>query len=244
MWTGIARANRLPDHSRRVRRKQLESTTTSCVDVPKHPISVTMKNIIPLWLVATALASQIPLKDETVDAQAYQVFQSDYSPSHAIRIRQQDDALCNSHSTQYTGWLDIDKRHFFFWYFESRTSPDKDPLVLWLTGGPGGSSMIGLLSELGPCLINEHGNGTVYNKYGWNKEANMLFVDQPAGVGFSYYDDGEPAPSNSFSAAEDMHIFLQIFTSKAFPALKGRAFHISGESYGVSLSHSSSSKDD
>ena len=47
---------------------------------------------------------------------------------------------------------------------------------------------LGMLQELGPCLINADGTGTVYNEYGWSKETNLLFVDQPAGVGFSYVD--------------------------------------------------------
>lgn len=93
-----------------------------------------------------------------------------------------------------------------------------------------------MLQELGPCLINSHGNGTVYNEHGWSALTNLLFVDQPAGVGFSYIDtesDGTPGPvpSNSFTSAQDMHIFLQIFISQAFPALRKTPFHISGESY-------------
>ena len=64
-------------------------------------------------------------------------------------------------------------------------------------------------------------------------------MDQPAGVGFSYVDDegGYPGrvPGDSFTSAADMHIFLQIFTSQAFPGLKDVPFHISGESYAVSL---------
>jgi cathepsin A (carboxypeptidase C) len=49
-----------------------------------------------------------------------------------------------------SGYLDIDEdKHFFFWFFESRSKPKEDPLVLWLNGGPGGSSMLGLLMELG-----------------------------------------------------------------------------------------------
>lgn len=95
--------------------------------------------------------------------------------------------------------------------------------------------MIGLLGELGPCLINESGNGTVYNKYGWSKNANIIFVDQPAGVGFSYVDEGIPLPATSFTAAEDMHHFLQLFTSDVFPDLSNRDFHITGESYAVRL---------
>jgi cathepsin A (carboxypeptidase C) len=184
---------------------------------------------------ALALASQVPLQGGPA-AGVYQIFQSDYSPDHSIRIKQQDDSICDSHTTQYTGWLDVGSKHLFFWYFESRTAPKEDPLVLWLSGGPGASSMLGLFEELGACLINEHGNGTTYNKYGWNKAANMLFVDSPAGVGYSYSDEGTPVPSNSFTTAEDLHNFLQIFVSKAFPALEEQAFHISGESYGVGIS--------
>ena len=185
-------------------------------------------------LATTALAAQIPLHLES-DVQAFDFFQSDYSPHHSVRVKKQDDSLCNAGGVnQFTGWLDVGPKHLFFWFFESRNAPDEDPLVLWLNGGPGASSLLGLFEELGPCLVNEHGNGTTFNEYGWNKEANLFFVDQPAGVGFSYLDEDEPVPSSSLSAAEDMHIFMQILVSKAFPALKTRPFHISGESYAVS----------
>jgi len=86
-------------------------------------------------------------------------------------------------------------------------------------------------TELGPCLINKYGNGTDYNPYGWNKDTALLFVDQPAGVGFSYVDEGTPVPGTSFVAAHDMHLFLQMFVSQMFPEHKDGPFHISGESY-------------
>ncbi|KAF1919988.1 Alpha/Beta hydrolase protein [Ampelomyces quisqualis] len=185
-------------------------------------------------LVAGAVAteySQIPFQ-ETPGVEGFQTYQSQYSEEHSIRIRhQQNDTLCDARSKQYTGWLDVGGKHLFFWYFESQDTPSEDPLLLWLTGGPGGSSMIGLLQELGPCLINEHGNGTVHNKYGWSKNANIIFVDQPAGVGFSYVDKDIPLPATSFTAAEDMHRFLQLLTSDVFPDLRHREFHITGESY-------------
>ncbi|KAF2473664.1 alpha/beta-hydrolase [Lindgomyces ingoldianus] len=178
-------------------------------------------------------SSQIPLQESTEEQEvnAFQVYRSQYS-EHSIRIKQQqNETLCNAHSKQYTGWLDVGSKHLFFWYFESQSSPSEDPLLLWLTGGPGGSSMIGMLQEMGPCVINEHGNGTKYNEYGWSRNANLIFVDQPAGVGFSYIDKGMPVPATSFTAAEDMHHFLQLFVSEVFPDLLGRDFHISGESY-------------
>jgi cathepsin A (carboxypeptidase C) len=188
-------------------------------------------------IASTIAVSQIPFQ-ETPQAEGFQVYQSQFSPDHSIRIKQQqNDTLCNAHSKQYTGWLDVGSKHLFFWYFESQSSPSEDPLLLWLTGGPGGSSMIGLLQENGPCLINEYGNGTVYNEYGWSKNANIIYVDQPAGVGFSYLDEGEPLPMSSFTAAEDMHHFLQLFLSEVFPDLQDRDFHITGESYAVSIAN-------
>ncbi|TAQ84327.1 hypothetical protein B7494_g7335 [Chlorociboria aeruginascens] len=124
--------------------------------------------------------------------------------------------------------------HLFFWYFESEnTTPDPTsaPLALWLAGGPGASSMISMLQELGPCLINEHGNGTVYNPYGWNKDTALIFVDQPAGVGFSYLDDGEAVPGDSFTSAVDMALFLQILVSQVFPEHINGPLVLTGESY-------------
>lgn len=75
----------------------------------------------------------------------------------------------------------------------------------------------------------------MYNEYGWSKNANIIFIDQPAGVGFSYLDEGVPLPATSYTAAEDMQHFLQLFTSDVFPDLQGREFHITGESYAVSI---------
>lgn len=62
--------------------------------------------------------------------------------------------------------------HYFYWFAESRGSPETDPLVLWLTGGPGASSMIALFTENGPCSINSDLT-THYNPYAWNSNANM-----------------------------------------------------------------------
>ncbi|KAI4669144.1 uncharacterized protein J4E79_001187 [Alternaria viburni] len=193
-----------------------------------------MKLFITSLLAATATASlfsQIPFQEKP-EVEGFQVYQSPFSEHHSIRIKhQQSDTICDARSKQYTGWLDIGSKHIFFWYFESQDKPSEDPLLLWLTGGPGGSGMLGLMGELGPCTINEFGNGTVHNEYGWSKNANIIFVDQPAGVGFSYVDEGIPLPATSFTAAEDMHHFLQLFTSEVFPDLLNRDFHITGESY-------------
>jgi hypothetical protein len=74
----------------------------------------------------------------------------------------------------------------FFWYFESRKDPKNAPLSLYLGGGPGATSLTGVTSENGPCYINPDSNSTRLNPWSWNNKVNMLYIDQPVQVGFSY----------------------------------------------------------
>ncbi|PGG97877.1 hypothetical protein AJ79_09049 [Helicocarpus griseus UAMH5409] len=74
----------------------------------------------------------------------------------------------------------------FFWFFEARKDPENAPLSIWMNGGPGSSSMLGMLVENGPCFVNPDSNSTTLNPYAWNNEVNMLFLDQPVQVGLSY----------------------------------------------------------
>jgi hypothetical protein len=142
------------------------------------------------------------------------------------------EGLCDSSSKSYSGYLDIsDDAHLFYWFFESRSaSPEKDPLVLWLNGGPGCSSTTGLLFELGPCRIADEGKNTTYNPYSWTESANVIFLDSPVQVGYSY---GSKTVSNSQDTAEDVYSFLQLFYEK-FPKFKDVDFHISGGACRVS----------
>ncbi|CAL3969166.1 hypothetical protein PZA11_006214 [Diplocarpon coronariae] len=91
---------------------------------------------------------------------------------------------------QYTGWVHIPGRYstnIFFWFVGARDTTDQ--LTIWLNGGPGSSSMIGFFNENGPCEVIEEGLGKLGTKvrdWGWDRGSNMLFIDQPNQVGFSY----------------------------------------------------------
>ncbi|KAI7089367.1 Carboxypeptidase S1 [Hortaea werneckii] len=74
----------------------------------------------------------------------------------------------------------------FFWFFEARKDPLNAPLSIWMNGGPGSSSMLGLFVENGPCFVNPDSNSTYLSEWSWNNEVNMLYLDQPVQVGLSY----------------------------------------------------------
>ncbi|RHY37308.1 hypothetical protein DYB38_012241, partial [Aphanomyces astaci] len=84
---------------------------------------------------------------------------------------------------QQSGYIKLPHKvddKYFYWFFESRSNPETDPLVLWLTGGPGSSSMFALLTENGPCTIDADLN-TVRNPHSWTNHANVIWLDQPTG---------------------------------------------------------------
>ncbi|TDL28277.1 carboxypeptidase C [Rickenella mellea] len=148
---------------------------------------------------------------------------------HAIRIT--EPTLCDPDVQQYSGYLDVsDGKHLFFWFFESRVSPADAPLILWLNGGPGCSSSTGLLFELGPCSVSDEGKNTTYNPYSWNSHANIIFLDQPVDVGYSYSSDGSTV-NTSPAAGEDVYAFLELFLGR-FPKYAKAPFHLAAESYG------------
>uniref|UniRef100_A0A0E0H9X2 Carboxypeptidase n=1 Tax=Oryza nivara TaxID=4536 RepID=A0A0E0H9X2_ORYNI len=139
--------------------------------------------------------------------------------------------------SQFAGYVGVDERHgraLFYWFFEAQASPapEKKPLLLWLNGGPGCSSIgYGAASELGPLRVARQGAALEFNQYGWNKEANLLFLESPVGVGFSYTNTSSDLSNlNDDFVAEDAYSFL-VNWFKRFPQYKDNEFYISGESY-------------
>mmetsp|Transcript_31813 Transcript_31813/g.64042 ORF Transcript_31813/g.64042 Transcript_31813/m.64042 type:complete len:633 (+) Transcript_31813:114-2012(+) len=133
-------------------------------------------------------------------------------------------------------------KNLFYWMFEKRTTSlvpkpylDEEqekptPLVIWLTGGPGCSSSLALLTENGPCTVNSDGLTTAVNPYSWTESAHVIWLDQPADVGYSY---GQENDSNEEMISEDAYYFLQaFFKSEAGSKYKDSPLFIVGESYG------------
>ncbi|KAI2637570.1 Alpha/Beta hydrolase protein [Xylaria nigripes] len=106
-----------------------------------------------------------------------------------VRYKEVPTGICelDPNVKSYSGYADVSEHeHIFFWFFEARnTNPRHAPLTVWINGGPGSSSMIGLFEELGPCRVAP--DGSVFsNPYSWSNASNMIFIDQPSQVGFSY----------------------------------------------------------
>ncbi|XP_030067888.1 lysosomal protective protein isoform X2 [Microcaecilia unicolor] len=132
---------------------------------------------------------------------------------------------------QYSGYLNVsESKYLHYWFVESQVDPSTSPVVLWLNGGPGCSSLYGLLTEHGPFLIQPDGSSLEYNPYSWNMVANVLYLESPAGVGFSYSDDKNYV-TNDTEVALNNYLALKEFF-RLFPEYSKNDFFITGESYG------------
>jgi carboxypeptidase C (cathepsin A) len=132
----------------------------------------------------------------------------------------------------YSGYLNVDEAKMLHYMFiESANEPSTDPLVIWFNGGPGCSSMLGFSQEHGPYQLKSGTDFWQVNDYSWNKFSNMLYIESPAGVGFSYCKGIKEC--NNYSddqSAEDSLVAVLAFFEK-FPEMKSHDLYISGESY-------------
>ena len=131
----------------------------------------------------------------------------------------------------YSGYLktDVEGNELFYVFTPSQSNPEKDPLLLWLNGGPGCSSLIGMLTEIGPVIYNSTTKQFELNQYSWNNEANVLFIESPAGVGFTKIKDPNFFFNDTIQAIS-LNIALHNFFS-LFEEYQKNDFYITGESY-------------
>ncbi|KAG5367940.1 Carboxypeptidase Y [Yarrowia sp. C11] len=195
-----------------------------------------MKFSLSVLSTALSLALASPLlhykPDQILTSSSFAIHSSDDFPEYALATKEIDPASLGLDTVaQHSGYLEVKSsgENFFYWAFESRNDPSKDPVVLWLQGGPGSSSMFALTFENGPSLINNPEIKPIHNPWSWNNNATMIYLDQPAGAGFSYVSAGGTASRTSKEAAKSVFAFLTLFFEK-YPHLP-RKIHISGESY-------------
>lgn len=179
-------------------------------------------------LVASIAGEELSVASYETGGVEFERVQHALFEAHQLRIT--EPSLCDKKTKQYSGYLDVaDDKHLFFWFFEARHEPENAPLMLWMSGGPGGSSIAsGLLLENGPCRFNASTGGVVDNPYGWNEKLNIIYIDQPVGTGFSYGGGDSTTLAN---LAADVYAFLQLFLQR-FPRYAAAPLHVAGSSWG------------
>ncbi|GAU32426.1 hypothetical protein TSUD_158240, partial [Trifolium subterraneum] len=143
-------------------------------------------------------------------------------------------------SNHYSGYISIDGngengKNLFYYFVSSERNPSKDPVVLWLNGGPGCSSFDGFVYEHGPFNFEAAKSKgklpTLHNNpYSWSKVSNIIYLDSPTGVGLSYSKNITNYSTGDLQTASDTHAFLLKWFEE-FPEFQANPFYVSGESY-------------
>lgn len=137
---------------------------------------------------------------------------------------------------QVTGYIDVPYRnssdvHLFFQLYESQSNPATDPLLIFLSGGPGCSSMLAAFAENGPLHVNLTTGAVYRNVWAWNANATLLFIDTPVGTGFSFTDTFDDYVFDEREFAAQMIAFMRGFYS-ALPQYAPLDLFVSTESFG------------
>ncbi|KAJ6457012.1 alpha/beta-hydrolase [Mycena vitilis] len=143
----------------------------------------------------------------------------------AVSIKNQTQPVSYSGHVGLDGDSEESPKRSFFWYFEAENDARNAPIILTIGGGPGTSGLMNPIFGQSPCKAEP--TGLVYNPHRWTEHHNLLALDHPIGVGFSYGS----RVNSSRAAARDVYDFLQKFFI-LFPHLAGNKFIVSGGSYG------------
>lgn len=145
--------------------------------------------------------------------------------------------LLDINFNQFSGYLSIpglsnssDSKHMHYWFTESQNDPANDPISFWTNGGPGCSGLLGALMENGPFRVQEDMT-LALDKYSWNTVSNMVFIESPCGVGFSYSNDKANYNTGDDQTAQDNWQLIQAFMER-FPSYRSNDLYLSSESYG------------
>jgi cathepsin A (carboxypeptidase C) len=134
-------------------------------------------------------------------------------------------------SPWFSGYLKASptkKLHYVF--IASLTDPQNDPVVVWFNGGPGCSSLLALFQEHGPFVIDDGEYYIKNNPYPWNVRANMLYIESPAGVGYSIGVNPQDRIHNDMTQSRDAFAAIQDFYA-GYSEFLNNPLYISGESY-------------
>ncbi|XP_022850554.1 serine carboxypeptidase-like 17 isoform X9 [Olea europaea var. sylvestris] len=146
--------------------------------------------------------------------------------------------------TGYIGVGENEEVQLFYYFIESESNPNMDPLLLWMSGGPGCSGLVGFFYDIGPCTFDvENFDGSlpsiILNPYSWTKVANIIFIDAPVGTGFSYANTSQGYSSSDIKSAKDIFTFLRKNNAMQWllnhPVFIKNRLYVAGESYGGKL---------
>jgi hypothetical protein len=235
-----------------------ESTGTTCewcecAAIPSECLTQEEAKLAPpgVFLCSTPGRSSDPEEDEEKEHIHHEqgkdgmyIFSDYHAKFTSDIVAENNDDFCDASSKSLSGYFEVagskyddngENKNYFFWMFEKRGATVEQvqegtiPFVVWLTGGPGCSSTLALLTENGPCKVNDDGKTTSVNPYSWTEAAHVLWLDQPAGVGFSY---GTESDSNEAMISEDAYYFLQSFF-QTHSEYASSPLYVIGESYGT-----------
>jgi vitellogenic carboxypeptidase-like protein len=133
----------------------------------------------------------------------------------------------------YAGYITVNQTYdsnTFFWFIPALNGDANAPLLMWMNGGPGATSMYGLFEELGPFSVDASGQNLVPRNVTWNTEFAVVYVDNPVGTGFSYTMDTQGYSTNQDDVATNLYSFLTQFFG-IFPDYADNEFFVTGESY-------------
>ena len=132
----------------------------------------------------------------------------------------------------YSGYLTVtDTKALHYVFAESMNDPATDPVVIWFNGGPGCSSILAFMQENGPLAVDDGEDYIKTNPHPWIERANVLWIESPAGVGFSTAGTAEDLQQNDMTQSQDAIAALREWYGK-FPEYLENNLFVSGESYG------------